>query len=54
MEEACLTAVREYALTRGDLGLGSVFLYTKKSAEVIVAGVTSFGKTGEDSQPVKD
>jgi len=30
---------KEYALTRGDLGLGSVLLCTKKSAEVIVAAL---------------
>ena len=32
---------KEFALTYGGLGLGLVFLYTKKAAEVIVPIVTS-------------
>ena len=33
--------LKEFALTWGDLELGSEFLYIKKSAEVIVPRVTS-------------
>lgn len=37
----CSDRVKESALTWGDLGLGSEFLYTKKSAEVILVAETS-------------
>ena len=47
--------MKERAITGGDLGLDSVFLYTKKSAEVIVTGKTSRHQIGGSlNEPEKD
>jgi len=46
---------KETAFTWGGLGLGSVFLYTKKSAEVIVVGSNEPSQERWRShKPVKD
>ena len=41
--------MKDVALTGGGLGLGSVFLYTKKSADAIVVAVTSCEKKPQKS-----